>query len=63
MDLAAGKNIINHELGAITVLASISDNVTGGEIVCRVPPFLAGSNSLTIVCAVPYANARVTIDA
>jgi hypothetical protein len=58
--LAAGPNIINHNLGQVPTVVQVFDNVSGQQHLCRVGN--EGTTTVTIWCVVPIANARITID-
>ena len=63
-DLAAGQNLITHNLGLIAPFVSVTmivDNAVGSTIVA--PISQASSNSLVITASNAYPNTRITIKA
>lgn len=58
--LAAGNNVVTHNLGGATpALVEVRNNVTGAEVAVRVTAETA--NSVTITVGAPIASARITI--
>jgi hypothetical protein len=58
--LAAGNNVVTHNLGGLTpAMVEVRNNTTGAEVAVRVTAETA--TAVTITVGAPVASARITI--